>query len=231
MKTTHFAIAALALLALTVSASATFVPFTDTAQLDTASIAKDAMGNPIGGYAVHLNSGNANLFVDGLHFQADQYYPAGFTEVALTGFGRWSENGVAVNAVTGPGADKMNMILNEYAWGASTFRFDVVNGQQYKLQIINTGHAFLGGPQAFDVNVSATPGLDGDELTMPYWTNSLYTQTFTANANTVDISLGMGSSTGDPYPMTTALILTPVPEPATMSLLALGGLALLRRRK
>ena len=52
----------------------------------------------------------------------------------------------------------------------------------------------------------------------------------TGATNGVDYTLDY-LTTGDLTGYTVLTVMTPVPEPATLSLLAIGGLALLRRRK
>jgi len=217
-------LAVLALVAIVAPASATLTTLTNVSQLDYSGITLNERGNPVGGYCLNLGSAFAtsvrgmsfrnlapesNCTVEGASVTGTKGNPSYYGSVYSVGPDAttvWSEGW------------KMNVIVgNEYFGG--TYTFDVTAGQQYRLQMMGVPVA---GPATFDVNVAGAV----ENISLAGGSDVyLYTKTFTATGPTAAINVG---DTG----MVGSIILTPIPEPATMSLLALGGVsALIRRRK
>ena len=217
----------LVLLALAASAQASIVSFTDTGMLDLTGVTLNN-GAPVGGYAIDIT--------DATYYPASTIRGVTFSQLwvnatvpgVTSSGGNWNFWADAA-PVTGTDAAAMRNFLMVGYFSNMSLTFDVAQGQAYKLQMIGSVY---GWPDTnFDVDISSTAGLDGDNLAVAGGGNYLYTQEFTTDANTVTIDITHGGS-GFDYPYVSGLLLTPVPEPATMSLLAIGGLsALIRRRK
>ena len=69
-----------------------------------------------------------------------------------------------------------------------------------------------------------------DNLSLADSVFTLYTGIFRPSSATLNVTLAAGGDGGDTNPIISALTLEAVPEPATLGILGLGGLALLRRR-
>jgi len=220
----------MAMLALAGSASAGIVGLTNTNQIDLSGVTLGSDGVPVGGYALNL-VGENDKTVCGVTFK-----PLGgpYTVPGASANGaayHWSDSGFGISPVAGTDGDTMMSILNSFFYdNGANVTMAVTPGKTYTLQLFGSAAAWP--DTSFDVDISATPGLDGDELFVAGGKNYLYTTTFTANASTVGVTLYYGSTGANNYPVMAAALLTEaVPEPATMSLMALGSLAALSRRR
>jgi len=219
MKTLSVLVIGVAVL-MAMSAQASIVALTNTSQLDT-SMAKDGSGAPLGGYAMDLYSG-ANYTVNGLTFMPDAY--GGFFTLGVVGGAVGSASWYGAPTPAGTDGAALQAICDSFQYGGLSYTFAVTAGQTYNLQWIGSNPGAGGN---FTLDFSSTPGVDEPSLTYAAG-NFLYTGTFTANAPTVTLAMNYGAGG---YPVVSGIVINPVPEPATMSLLGLGSLALLRRRR
>lgn len=105
----------------------------------------------------------------------------------------------------------------------------------YKLQLIMLGTAPVSPARPGDYTIEGTtttlltPGVFGSGDGVDYV--SLVTENLTVNDGSLDVSIIWTGAAGTNAPILSGLIVNAVPEPASLSLLALGGLGLLRRRR
>jgi len=232
--TKAFVVAALGL-AMATAAQASLVQLTDSSQFDVTGLATTPTHTLVSGYALNLSSANPNgvmfngvLFqstaygyadmIDGVHQISDPYNPATWIEMSAV-------YPIGTRATpTGTDGAALRTLMEDWSW-VQALSFAVTPGHEYKLQVIGsnpTGNPH-GGSEAASIGINGI----ADPITRTAGQNWIYTTTFTASGPTARIDFGVGN-----YPSAGAMLLTEVPEPATMSLLALGGLgALIRRRK
>lgn len=109
----------------------------------------------------------------------------------------------------------------------------VTPGQIYKLQILMVGNSGNHRPNNITIEGNTTfidllPIAIADNLKKSY----VVTETFTAADSSVQIQVAYTNfNTPNNFATVTSLTLEAVPEPASLSLLAVGAAALLRRRK
>lgn len=251
MKVFSTVVAALALLALAAAAQASIVnggvtQLTDTAQINLSTMHIGYLGNPDNGAAIDFGTGNTGRTFRGMHLQADTY---GANAVGI----QWTVAGPGWMAgwdgyggggsFTGTDANTLTSMLNDYICpgngpygdaGSQAYTFTGLTvGQAYTVQIAGTVQSLANWtsiPNELTVDIDATPGVDADMM-IPY-NSYLYSANFTATSTSATITLN-GPRDGSGYTSPGAMFLSPaVPEPATMSLLAVGALgALIRRRK
>jgi len=233
--------AVLGALAMMISAQASLVTLTSADQLDYNDIQLNSMQVITNGYAVNFGSGAPDgVFVRGLRFQSAGagYGLAGllpgltFTaaEVPYADVTWSAQNAQQPNLGARPtigGTDGANLrtMCEDFDW-VGHYHLAVTAGQEYRLQVFGSNPANnTNGPPALI-------SIDGNAATVTpdSGTSWLYTTTFTASKANILLELG---NLAAPYmcPEAGGMILTAVPEPATMSLIGLGSLALLRRRR
>jgi len=137
---------------------------------------------------------------------------------------------------TGTDHAAMDTILNDmvFSWGGGfqsyTFANKFVVGQDYQVQFICTvpGAGYGDENVNFDV-LDASLNVNAHEanLVANGANGYIITETFTATSTDETFKLSTNSGYGE----AAGIVVNQVPEPATMSLLALGGLGALIRRK
>jgi len=198
---------------------------------------------------------NANFEYPALQ-AANQPWDAGFALYALPTGGGWTETldngGDTVNpiATAGPywGAPTFNFIQLRYgATLSQTVSTPTAIGSTYTLTVALAKDQFMGTPFTITLLAGDTvlKSLSGDTTgpayyeTTPFQDVSLTTDAITSQLAGLPLTIVLGTGTasnGSPLHADDALYanvrLTSTPEPATMALLAIGGIgALLRRRK
>lgn len=124
----------------------------------------------------------------------------------------------------------MDSIRHGPTGGVGQIEMAVVQGQQYQLQLL-----FQEGccNRGFDVEVEGALIADNFSTGPTTTTQGVFVRhLFTAGDNTLNVALnGPAGGFPDANPIINAVTLELVPEPSALGLIALGGLALLRRRK
>jgi len=210
-------VAVLLTLAMVASAQASLVTLTDSSQIDMSNLTIGIHG-PVGGYSVNFASGNSSLYFQGLIMRPGSYGVDGVQMPDDYGPVAWSWRQTATPPVGGPEGDKLQYMCSEFFWGGH-MTLNVVAGQQYRLQIIGADPVGNPNPGPYTLTIDGV----ADTLAPTAGTDWLYTKTFTASSTTLPVVMSDYGTWG-------AMILNPIPEPATMSVLALGALGLLRRR-
>jgi len=221
MKASSLAVVALVLVAMATGAQASLATLTDTMQLDYNWTT--GYSGPVNGYSMALNTGNEQTFIRG-QVMRPIYPPFGYGVSGVTiasGAAVDSPNGYAT--FTGPNSGDPGLyrsLANSYMGGTYTFDVHGADTTAYLLQ--------LAGYQATTANVTITFGNSSETVTLLGGQCYLYTtKTAVTPGSQVTLTASSDCAMG-------ALWVTPttIPEPATMSLLALGGLsAMIRRRK
>jgi hypothetical protein len=139
----------------------------------------------------------------------------------------------------------LNQLLAIGKYNTVTLPGEVYDGTKYQARVVTSdggpttaGWFNLNGPDApsrsagwhkFDIERLA------DGTTINFYVDDILSRTFTGATaqswDTVVMGPGLGSTVGDAYIDGIQVTNTTVPEPATLGLLALGGLMMLRRRR